>query len=421
MADMENQATHPTPTARPDNQGSSTDAENDAGTAPTFIDPRVHFDKTTSKWQFEDDDGREYEWNESKQTWTPIIDEALWAAQQTAYSVEGVDENSPVPSNSKKDKKQLKLERQLQKKNASNNKRTRDADNESSSNAPQRNTAVYVSRLPLDATAEELKDCFSRAGLILVDEENRPKIKLYKDEKTGMFNGSALIVFLKPESVELAIRLFDDTSLRLGSASDEDRMQVSKAEFSHKKTTTDHRLAGSNTHPQSSSSSSSDQQRKKRAKKVEKLKSKLEEWDSDEEQNNPRAPPPRFAKIVVLKHMFTLDELQEDPTLLIDLKEDVREECELLGEVTNVTLYDLESDGIMTVKFKEPIAAQACILKMNNRFFAGRQVQAFLYDGKFRYKKSGPGALASTDIKDDNHDNEEKKRLEEFAKFLEEQ
>jgi len=43
---------------------------------------------------------------------------------------------------------------------------------------------------------EELKESFSRAGLILVDEENRPKVKLYKDELTGMFNGSALIVFL---------------------------------------------------------------------------------------------------------------------------------------------------------------------------------------------------------------------------------
>jgi len=308
----------------------------------------------------------------------------------------------------------------LQKKNASNNKRTRDPADETNSSAPQRNTAVYVSRLPSDTTIEELKECFSRAGLILVDEENRPKIKLYKDESTGMLTGSALIVFLKPESVELAIRLFDDASLRLGSAPEQDRMQVSRAEFSHKKPAGPHPAGSTSNHASSSSSSSLDQQRKKRAKKVEKLKSKLEEWDSDDDQANPRAPPPRFAKIVVLKHMFTLDELQEDPTLLIDLKEDVREECELLGEVTNVTLYDLESDGIMTVKFKEPIAAQACILKMNRRFFAGRQVEAFLYDGKRRYRKSGPGTNASTTGTGDT-DVEEKKRLEEFARFLEEQ
>lgn len=391
--------------------------------ASPFLDPRVHFDKTTNKWQFEDDDGREYEWIESKQTWTPIIDESLWLAQQAAYKVEGVDENIPVPSHSKKDKKQIKLEKQLLKKaNGPGTKRSHEASAESSASSNQRNTAIYVSRLPLDTTTDELKDCFSRAGLVLVDEENRPKIKLYKDEKTAMFNGSALIVFLKPESVDLAIRLFDDTSLRLGSASDQDRMQVSRAEFSHKKKPTnpqaDHHEENSKDPPHQDF-----HQRKKRAKKVEKLKSKLEEWDSDDDHINPNAIQPRFSKIVVLKYMFTLTELQEDPTLLIDLKEDVREECELLGNVTNVTLYDLEPDGIMTVKFKEPIAAQACILKMNARFFAGRKIVAFLYDGKHRYRKSGPGTTGHTNPLDNDGDQdaEEKKRLEEFAKFLEEQ
>jgi HIV Tat-specific factor 1 len=47
------------------------------------------------------------------------------------------------------------------------------------------------------------------------------------------------------------------------------------------------------------------------------------------------------SRVVVLKHMFTLREIEEDPTLLLDLKEDVREECETLGEVTNVVLYDV--------------------------------------------------------------------------------
>lgn len=39
--------------------------------------------------------------------------------------------------------------------------------------------------------------------------------------------------------------------------------------------------------------------------------------------------------------MFTLEELEEDATLLLDLKEDVREECSSLGDVTNVVLYDV--------------------------------------------------------------------------------
>ena len=46
-------------------------------------------------------------------------------------------------------------------------------------------------------------------------------------------------------------------------------------------------------------------------------------------------------RVVVLKHLFTLRGLEEDPTLVLDLKEDVREECASLGEVTNVVLYDV--------------------------------------------------------------------------------
>jgi HIV Tat-specific factor 1 len=75
--------------------------------------------------------------------------------------------------------------------------------------------------------------------------------------------------------------------------------------------------------------------------------------------------------------MFTFKELEEDPSLLLDLKEDVREECENLGVVTNVVLYDvsiapadlsmlnsqqLEEEGIMTVKFKDQLSATACLL-----------------------------------------------------------
>ena len=35
--------------------------------------------------------------------------------------------------------------------------------------------------------------------------------------------------------------------------------------------------------------------------------------------------------------MFTLDELEEDPSLFLDLKEELREECVTLGDAVNVT------------------------------------------------------------------------------------
>lgn len=70
------------------------------------------------------------------------------------------------------------------------------------------------------------------------------------------------------------------------------------------------------------------------------------EWD-DEDGFGPMLKPEENtnavnnSRVVVLKHMFTLQELEEDAALLLDLKEDVREECASLGEVTNVVLYDV--------------------------------------------------------------------------------
>jgi HIV Tat-specific factor 1 len=46
-------------------------------------------------------------------------------------------------------------------------------------------------------------------------------------------------------------------------------------------------------------------------------------------------------RVVVLKHMFTLKELEEDPGLALELKEDVREEAETIGTVTNIHVFDV--------------------------------------------------------------------------------
>ena len=53
--------------------------------------------------------------------------------------------------------------------------------------------------------------------------------------------------------------------------------------------------------------------------------------------------------------------LQEDPAAILDIKEDIREECTKLGDVTNVVLYDKEPDGIASVRYSNPEAARACV------------------------------------------------------------
>ncbi len=111
---------------------------------------------------------------------------------------------------------------------------------------------------------------------------------------------------------------------------------------------------------------------------------------------------------MILKHMFTLKELDDDPRALLDIKDDVREECEKFGEVTNVTLYDKEEDGIVTLRFGNSVSAQACIKALDGRVFGGARVDASIADGGEKFKKSRKGAG------DDNA-----ARLERFASGIE--
>ncbi|CAG8698500.1 72_t:CDS:2, partial [Scutellospora calospora] len=76
-------------------------------------------------------------------------------------------------------------------------------------------------------------------------------------------------------------------------------------------------------------------------------------------------------------------------------------------------LFELqkEPDGIVSVKFKDSLSAEACVLKMNGRFFAGRRIEAQIFDGKQKYQK--------TSSKSNETEEEESNRLEKYAKWLE--
>ncbi|KAJ2457672.1 hypothetical protein GGF42_002538 [Coemansia sp. RSA 2424] len=125
--------------------------------------------------------------------------------------------------------------------------------------------------------------------------------------------------------------------------------------------------------------------------------------------------------------------VQQDVTLVLDLAEDVRSECEMLGTVTSVKVYDLSENGVVAVKFKDELSAQACVKAMNGRFFAGRQIEATIYDGHTRYRSSAKASRASGsgsghpddgDHQGDNaseHSDEEEQRMEKYSQWLEAQ
>lgn len=254
---------------------------------------------------------------------------------------------------------------------------------------------------------------FSRKCGVIAEEidSGRPRIKLYADTD-GNFKGDALVVFFKPQSVDMAIMLLDDTHFRysdtgLGSG----KMRVQAAESSYKKTqyneageggvgaagagagdvggTGEGKEQAQKTQGNGKAGGGAGKDREKVIRKTQKLDAKLADWSDDEPAYVPAEQRTgKKDKMVILKHMFTLQEIEEDPAALLDIKEDIREECEKLGEVTNVVLYDLEEDGVVSVKFRKPESAEACVQMMDGRAFGGQRVEAYIPQGRLKFRKS---------------------------------
>ncbi|KAI1616001.1 hypothetical protein EDD36DRAFT_414917 [Exophiala viscosa] len=345
-------------------------------------DPRVSFSKLDDKFILETDEGNEFVWDTALRRWIPTLDQELLDQQGEIYKVEGVDENATVPN--KKKRKQTGDEAGQKPKKA------------------RVNTAVYVTSLPLDADQEEIQHVFSKCGVITEEiDSGKARIKMYEDDK-GQFKGDALVVYFRPESVNLAVQMLDDTDFRLGTEGPLGKMRVQAADFSYKS-------------QQDAPAKTNKKDQKKVIKKTQKMIGKLTDWDDDDPQTL-QDPSSRWDKVVILKHMFTLEELEEDPAAMLEIKEDIREECSKLGEVTNVVLFDKEKDGVASVRFSNAEAAAACVRVMNGRWFDERQLEAHISTGNEKFKKSN-----------DKHfdDNEEEGgegeggRLDKFGSWLE--
>lgn len=221
-----------------------------------------------------------------------------------------------------------------------------------------KNTAVWVSNLPPDATPEQLAAVFSKAGVLLIGDDGEPRIKLYYDD-SGKFKGEALVMYFKEGSVDLAITLLDDTELEFGAGCG--NMRVRAAEYQHSKSNNDKRPENRPQQPPQPTekkklTAEEKQRMSKRMRTLEECVfrrcqslitlSKLA-WHSDEDEDpigsSARQPGKvlPFNRVVVLKGMFRPEDIKKEPELLLELKDDVREEAESLGVVTSVILYDV--------------------------------------------------------------------------------
>lgn len=328
------------------------------------------------------------------------LEVALVAGETADNDTETAEEKKP--SDSATDKKAI--QEQLKKKRKEAIEERKNAKKAQKSDKPPQK-AIYVSGLPSTATNEDLVDIFQKYGVLAEDVyTGKKKARVYVDEQ-GNGKGDGLVVFFKPESVKLAVDMLHNQPVYVG-----DKMvtiNVQPAVFDKEKVgkTGDKSKEGTDSTP-----NYSEEAKAKAKRKYTQLQQKLNDWDEEEVKRVKTESREKQAKVVTLKRVFTIEELQEDVDAEMDIKEDIYSGCGAIGTVRNVTLYDLEPEGVVTVKFERASDAAECVEKMNGRFFGGQKLEAFIdyEDTKWRKSKDKVG-----------DEEDEKERLERFGEWLE--
>ncbi|OAK98917.1 hypothetical protein IQ06DRAFT_25117 [Phaeosphaeriaceae sp. SRC1lsM3a] len=242
----------------------------------------------------------------------------------------------------------------------------------------QENRAIYITNLPRDTNEVEIHEVFKKYGMIDQGADGNRRIKMYTDEK-GDFNGEALVVYFKPASITLAIQMMDDYYFRIEEQNN-GTIGVKEADFSYKRNKDSDQIV----------SKMSRKDKKASERNRADLLRKLNEWSDNEDEVQEAFAPKKnkWAKVCIVKYAFTLEELDEDPAALLEIKEDMRDEAEKFGKDPKVTLYDKEADGIVTVAFKEFEEAENFRDACNGRNYAKRKLAITIAEDRVKFKKS---------------------------------
>jgi len=110
---------------------------------------------------------------------------------------------------------------------------------------------------------------------------------------------------------------------------------------------------------------------------------------------------------VIIKNLFDPKDPQAlAPDFYANLKNEIKGEMEKMGPVSSIKIFERNPEGIIAVKYQNGLAAQRCLNIMGGRFFAGRKLDAFFYDGHANYFV-------------EESEEERKKRDELWARWLE--
>ena len=64
-----------------------------------------------------------------------------------------------------------------------------------------------------------------------------------------------------------------------------------------------------------------------------------------------------------------------------ELEGDVASECGKCGQIEKITVFSKNPKGVVIVKFTTSYASQQCVKLMDGRFFGGKKLRCFFWDG----------------------------------------
>ena len=117
-----------------------------------------------------------------------------------------------------------------------------------------------------------------------------------------------------------------------------------------------------------------------------------------------RTPEPTVAVVQL--------ELEDDEdAVLAQLEINIRSECEKWGQIEKLTVFSKNPQGVVILKFSQPVVASRTVKEFNGRIFNGRKIDATFWDGVTDY----------TVVDEEREKIEGEMRHEEFGSWLEDQ
>jgi HIV Tat-specific factor 1 len=242
--------------------------------------------------------------------------------------------------------------------------------------------------LPNDGvTTENVQNYFSKAGLLDLDPETlQPKVKVYK-HPNGKLKGDVSICYARPESVDLALQILDESPWDQTHT-----IHVQRATFQAKQED-----------EEDSTNTNNNKRPRKHVSEAKRKVARLALLQAQDEGFGERLAGGRKGlRIVVVQHM--MDGIPENR-----LEDEIQAYCQEHGQLEKITC--ISKTKVVIIKFVEPTAASQAVQAwhgmINKR--TKQAMEAVYWDGVTDYTH-----------KEEDNPEEEEKRHDDFGKWLEE-